>query len=97
MEETPGALTHLAFMPRYFFHVVDPEHTVDEEGRELPDLEAARALAVESARELVCADVSNGWLNLDHSIEVRDEHGATVLTVTYREAFQIAGAAAPKT
>jgi hypothetical protein len=78
-------------MPRYFFHVLDPGYTVDEEGRELPDLEAARALALESARDLVCVDVKNGWLNLDHSIEVRDERGDTVLIVSFREAFQVAG------
>lgn len=79
-------------MPRYRFHVRDDLHTDDAEGAELPDLESARETAMEAARELVCADIKNGWLNLDHSIEVTDDEGATLFTVTFREAFEIKGA-----
>jgi hypothetical protein len=74
-------------MPRYFFHVYDDAVTMDEDGQELPSIEAARQCAIESARSLVCSDISRGYLNLDHSIEVQDEHRQTVLVLTYREAF----------
>lgn len=54
-------------------------------------LEAARLFALESARGLVCDSISRGYLNLDYSIEVQDEHGETVAVITFREAFTIEG------
>ena len=57
-------------MPVYRFHIRNSEHTDDEEGTALPDLAAAREHALEGARDLVCADIRKGWLNLDHYIEV---------------------------
>jgi hypothetical protein len=78
-------------MPRFFFHVFNDEITIDEEGRELPDLAAARAWAVEDARSLVCESVRNGHLNLEHRIEIADETGAPRMTVTFREAFALEG------
>jgi hypothetical protein len=78
-------------MPRYFFHVFNDEITLDEEGVEVADLEAARAFAIESARSLVCDAVKHGHLNLDHRIEIADESDARKMTVTFREAFTIQG------
>jgi hypothetical protein len=78
-------------MPRYFFHVFNDEITLDEEGVEVADLEAARAFAIESARSLVCDSVKHGHLNLDHRIEIADESDARKMTVTFREAFTIQG------
>ena len=78
-------------MPRFFFHVFNHEITLDEEGTELPDLDAARAFAIESARSLVCESVKKGQLNLDHRIEIADESDARRMTVTFREAFTIEG------
>ena len=80
--EAPG-------VPRYFFNLHADPDTPDEEGRELAGPEAARECALEAARELVCADIKHGWLNLDHSIDVTDDQGAIVLTVTFREAFEV--------
>jgi hypothetical protein len=76
-------------MPRYYFNIYNHEVTLDDEGRELPDLGAARELALESARELVCESVHQGHLNLDHRIEVTDESGESVIVLTFREAFTI--------
>ena len=76
-------------MPRFFFHIYNDDITHDEEGRELPDLEVAREVALESARELVCESVHHGHLNLDHRIEVTDERGEKVIALTFREAFTI--------
>ena len=78
-------------MPHYFFHIRNSEHVDDEEGRELPDLGAAREYALEAARSLVCADIKQGWLNLDHYIDVADEAGAVLIRLTFREAFEIQG------
>ncbi len=76
-------------MPRFYFHLRNTLETDDEEGRELPDLEAARELALENAREIVCANIREGYLNLDHRIEVTDADGREVLVITFRDAFRI--------
>ena len=78
-------------MPRYFFHVFNDEITIDEEGADLSDLDAARDFATESARSLVCDSIKKGHLNLDHRIEIADEAGARRLTLTFREAFTLEG------
>jgi hypothetical protein len=78
-------------MPVYLFHIRNSEHTDDEEGTDLPDLAAARDHALEGARDLVCADIKKGWLNLDHYIEVADQSGTLLFRLTFREAFQIEG------
>lgn len=76
-------------MPRYFFNIYNDEITIDEEGRELPDIATAHELALDSARDLVCESIHHGHLNLDDRIEVIDEKGETVLILTFREAFTI--------
>ena len=80
-----------ALMPRFYFHVYNDIVAMDEEGLELPDLDAAREQAMESARELVCEGIHKGHLNLDHRIEVEDEAHNSVLTVSYRDAFTVSG------
>ena len=82
---------HFNCMPRFFFHVFNDDTTIDEEGAELIDLDAARERALNGARDLVCESVAKGHLNLDHRIEVTDEQNARLLTVTFREAFTIQG------
>jgi hypothetical protein len=84
-------------MPRYYFHVFNDAVAMDDEGVDLPDLDAAREQALESARELVCDAVHKGHLNLEHRIEIEDEKGERVLTLTFRDAFTVTGAVpAPK-
>jgi hypothetical protein len=80
-----------AAMPHYYFHVFNDDITVDEEGQDLADLDAARAIAIESARDLACASIRHGHLKLDHRIEIADEDNARLMTVTFREAFRIEG------
>jgi len=78
-------------MPRYFFHVFNDVVAIDEEGIELPDLDAAREQALDSARELVCESIHKGHLNLDHRIEVEDDAGNKLLILSYRDAFTVRG------
>jgi hypothetical protein len=80
-------------MPRFYFHVFNDVVTTDDEGLDLPDLDAAREQALESARELVCDAVHKGHLNLDHRIEIEDEKGDRLLVLTFRDAFTVTGAA----
>ena len=78
-------------MPRYYFHIFNGETTIDEEGAEFVDLDAARESALEAARDMVCEAVREGHLNLDHRIEITDEDNGPLMTVTFREAFTIQG------
>ena len=76
-------------MPRYFFHVYDDIIAHDDEGAELPNLAAARLNALLGARDLISEQVRRGYIVLSHWIDVADEQGETVLTVTFRDAIDI--------
>ena len=76
-------------MPRFFFHLYDDMVARDDEGQELPDAEAARSAALVSAREMACAEVLAGRLNLGHRLEVEDESGTLLASVRFSEAVDI--------
>ena len=76
-------------MPRYFFHLYDDMVVMDEEGSEHADLDAARAAAIANAREMACAEVLDGHLNITHRIEVADEAGAVQLTVRFEDVVRL--------
>jgi hypothetical protein len=76
-------------VPRYYFHLHDTLGVLDEEGAEFADVAGAREYALANARDMVCADVRNGAVNLDHRIEIVDEEGERVLTLTFGDAFTI--------
>ena len=76
-------------MPRYFFNVYDDVIAQDEEGRELPNLAAARLEAIRGARGLISEQVSHGYIVLSHWIDVIDAQGETVLTITFGDAVEI--------
>jgi hypothetical protein len=73
-------------MPRFYFDFRDSVVLRDPEGRELPDLDAARMAAVEEARHCASGDVCKGRLHLDHKIEVKDVGGNIVASVSVRDA-----------
>lgn len=76
-------------MPRFFFHVFDELTALDEEGRDLPSLDAARQAAMSGARDLMCEQLRKGRLVLHHHIEVEDESGARVIVMPFRDAAEI--------
>jgi hypothetical protein len=76
-------------VPRFYFHVYDDVIAQDEEGMELPNLAAARLNAIRGARDLIAEQVRHGHFVLSHWIDVVDEQGEKVLTVTFREAVDI--------
>ncbi len=73
-------------MPRYFFHVYDDVIAEDEEGSELPNLAAARLNALRGARDIIAEQVRRGYFVLSHWIDVVNEQGERVLTVTFGDA-----------
>lgn len=79
-------------MPRFFFHIANGDRFPDEEGAVLPDLTAARKLALVGAREIVADELKQGKSqSLNDRIEVQDESGRVVAVVTFREAVGIEG------
>lgn len=77
-------------MPRYFFHIHNGTGlTEDQEGRELPDIAAAREEAVSGIRSIVSEEARGGQLDLAGRIEVFDAAGRAVLTLPFAEAFEI--------
>ena len=76
-------------MPRFYFHVFDDVVSTDEEGQVADDLEAARTIAMKSARELVCEQVRRGYLDLDNYIVVANQSAQELFRVVFREAFVV--------
>ncbi len=71
-------------MPRYFVRVkVNGKLLPDDDPpEEFPDLEAVRAVVLESAREVLSQEVLKGTAaSLDIQIEVEDERGQRVLVM----------------
>jgi hypothetical protein len=76
-------------MPRYYFHLHNGLDVIDEEGRELPDLEAARRAAVIDARQMAAESVRLGHLDLSHYLEVTDETGKTLFRTPFGAAVTV--------
>ena len=79
-------------MPRYHFDVQNGAGLVlDEEGRELADLEVARREAIRGIRSLISADVNKGTLDLTGQLVLRDATRRTVIVLPFEEAVSITG------
>lgn len=63
-------------MPHYFFDLHNDIDAEDEEGKDLPDLQAAIYHALCDARTMIGASVKDtGRIDLRHHIDVRDGSG----------------------
>ena len=78
-------------VPRYFFHLHNDVDATDEEGREFPDVEAARRAAEEDARQMAGESARAGHIDKAHYIEVFDEAGTALFRVTFGEVVTIIG------
>ena len=77
-------------MPRYFFDLHNDIEAQDDEGRELPNVDAVVAEAVKEARELIKASIDDtGRIDLRHHIDVRDESGASVFVIHFEDAVTV--------
>lgn len=76
-------------MPRFYFHLYDDMVSLDEEGKVLPTIDAARKEAVRNARHLACAEVLDGHLGLNHRIEVTDANDAHIATVVFKDVVKL--------
>jgi hypothetical protein len=70
-------------MPRFFVNFRNDDLVAfDQEGVDAPDLEAARDLAIASARELIGEAVKHGGSTIPNAVIVSDENGKDLLTVS---------------
>ena len=76
-------------MPRYFFHLYDDVICKDDEGLELADEDAALGEAKRSAKQIACAQVLDGHLNLKHRIEVEDDARQLIGTVRFEDVIAL--------
>ena len=75
-------------MALFRFHIYNDTETIDHEGKEFPDLNAARRHAIEGARDLMCAGVKKGEIKLSDWIEVEDEN-SDITVVAFRDALNV--------
>lgn len=76
-------------MPRYRFHLYNDEETMDLEGRLFPNLDAARAEAIQTARSIMASELSSkGEITLSHWIELETEEGE-MHVVTFGDTVKI--------
>jgi hypothetical protein len=77
-------------VPRFYFQLHDDFDVIDEEGLQLPDLEAARAHAVRCVRVTFAETAKDeGRVVLHHRIDIADEQGAVLETVRFRDAVSV--------
>jgi hypothetical protein len=74
----------------YYFHLRDgTDVLLDPDGRLLPSLAAVAGAALLEARAIISAEAKGGKISLDQSIDVEDEAGEVVHTITFADAVQI--------
>jgi hypothetical protein len=78
-------------MPLYFFHLYNDIISMDEEGTDFPDLDAAHANGIKEAREMMLDTVAEGRINFSHRIDIADASGAVVDSVMFSEAVKVEG------
>jgi hypothetical protein len=80
---------------RLFMHLYNSiGATMDEEGAEFPDLDAAHAVALTGVRSLLAEEVgSQGKLDLNGRLEIARKDGEVLRVVPFAEAVEVRGPA----
>jgi hypothetical protein len=76
-------------VPLYYFNLYNDDITLDDEGAELADAQAARAHAIKAARSVAAETVSKGHFDGRHRIDIEDADHAAVGSVRFDEAVEI--------
>lgn len=79
-------------MPTYHLHLINTHIEADDvQGHDLPDLEAARTVAVAGIRDFLGHEAMNGLLDFRGHIHIEDDSGNVLQSVPFIEAFTIKG------
>jgi hypothetical protein len=73
-------------VPTFYFTNRASDVIPDDEGVDYPDEQAAFAALVRSTRDLAAADVLLGKFDPTHSVELTNETGALVASLTFGDA-----------
>ena len=65
--------------------------TVDDEGYELANLDAARGAGVAAARDIMAEEIKSGTLCLSCRIEVTDANGVVLMVVPFKDGVGVTG------
>ena len=77
-------------MALYFLHITEGEEFIpDLEGIERHDFAAIRKAAIDGVNDLIADAVKNGDRDYRGRLDVEDEHGFKVLTLTFACPVQI--------
>ena len=77
-------------MALYFFHLCDgSDEILDTEGREIADDSLIPPAALKEARAIISHEALTGKIRLNQRIEVRDNDGAAVHRLQFKEAVTI--------
>ena len=69
-------------MPNYFFQLAGQDMP-DAEGHELPDLDAARHVAVRTACAMIGQNVEEFWATREWLMTVTDDSGLALFSLTF--------------
>jgi hypothetical protein len=87
---TSKVAAHWRGVPRYFFDLYNDTVALDDEGKELSGLEAAKVSAVAETYEMIKASIDDyAKVDLDHRIEVRDESGTIVYVMHFEDVVTV--------
>lgn len=76
-------------MAKYFMHLRDGvDEIIDPDGIHMP-VEAIARKALEAARDCMTGDVKGGSLDLRYRIDVHDEAGNLVHSISFKDALDI--------
>ncbi len=77
-------------MPKFYFHLQNSMHVPDDEGMELPSLEAAKEHATIAARALMADNIrSMGEIILSHHITIANERNQEEVVLPFRSCVEI--------
>ena len=76
-------------MPRFYFNLYDDFVSPDHEGRDFPNLEAARTNSLNEARHLISQAALNGRIVLHYRIDIADDRGRVIHETRFGEAVEI--------
>ena len=87
---TKERLTRFLVVPMFYFDLHNDMDVPDNEGADLPDLEAAIGRASCQARALVCEMAKEmGRIDLRHRIDIEDGGGVVLETVRYGDVVEV--------
>lgn len=70
-------------MPRYFFHVINRSAIIDTEGVELAGIAEARAMALQTAGEILSSEGDQFWHDGKWRMSVADAAGNICFTLDF--------------